>query len=222
VADVTVPGRTGTPVVNHALTWQAVANMAAGLACVAAAWWVYARGGEVFLLSSVDLGFHELGHLLVSWAPPMVAAWAGSITQLAVPLLMALYIGFVRRETFAAALMLAWFGTSAHNVAAYIADAPVQALPLFANGTHDWAYILGTTGRLAWSAPIAQGVMAVGLAALALGALVATVPLLTPALSVRSKSKQHARYAAEHAARAATLPRREPSNRPKGTMDYRR
>jgi hypothetical protein len=193
--------------------WRAVADIAAGLSCVAAAWWVFAMDGSVPLLSSVDLGFHELGHLLTAWAPPMVQAMAGSLTQLAVPTLLVLYFGFVRRESYATALMLAWLGTSAHGVGAYIADAPYQALPLFASGAHDWAYILGNSGRLGLALPLAQIVWALGLVILAAGTLIAIVPLVAPAMRVRSHSKLQARHEADQAARRATLPRREPRNR---------
>jgi len=214
VADIAIHGRSGSPVDANAITWRSVADIAAGLSCVAAAWWVFALNGSVPLLSSVDLGFHELGHLLTSWAPPMVQALAGSLTQLAVPLLLALYFGFVRRESYATALMLAWLGTSAHGVGAYIADAPYQALPLFANGAHDWAYILGNSGRLGLALPLSQVVYALGLLVLATGAIVATVSLLRPALRMRSLSKLQARHEAEQAVRRTTLPRREPRNRP--------
>lgn len=214
MADLAAPGRAGSHGDANRVTWHAVANMAAGLACVAAAWWVFAMGGTVLLLSSVDLGFHELGHLLTAWAPPMVQAYAGSLTQLAVPTVLVLYFGLVRRESYATALMLAWLGTSAHGVGAYIADAPYQSLPLLGNGTHDWTYILGSTGHLGLALPLAQIVYAVGLLLLAAGAIIAIVPLVTPALRVRSLSKLQVRRDAEQASRRATLPRREPRNRP--------
>ncbi len=97
-------------------------------------------------LDQFDLGMHELGHLLAGLMPRMVMFLAGSVMQVAVPLCLAAYFLLRRKEWASAGFCLAWAGTSARDVAVYVADAPVQALPLIGGGTHDWAYLLGPQG----------------------------------------------------------------------------
>ena len=130
------------------------------LACLALAWFPFVRDTRVPLLGGVDLGFHELGHMLTYWLPDTATAMMGSITQVAVPLGLAAYFGLWRKEYLGAGLCLAWAGTSAHDVSIYIADAPYQALALI-GGEHDWAFLLG--GSLDSAAGIARTVNGAGM-----------------------------------------------------------
>ncbi len=68
------------------------------------------------------------------------------LTAPAVPLALAWYFGLIRRDVAGGGFCLAWAGASAWDVSVYIADAPVQALPLVGAGEHDWAYLLGRRG----------------------------------------------------------------------------
>jgi hypothetical protein len=95
----------------------------------------------------VNLGFHELGHLVTYPLPNLVTASMGSITQVMVPVGLAAYFGWRSRDLLGAGLCLAWAGESAHEVSAYIADAPNELLPLI-GGHHDWAFILGSLDAL--------------------------------------------------------------------------
>jgi hypothetical protein len=119
----------------------------------------------------VDLGFHELGHLLAAPLPTMVTALAGSFVQVLVPVGLAVYFVLRQRDLVAGGLCLAWAGTSAQDVAVYIADAPFQLLDLI-GGEHDWAYILAMMGELDSAAGIASAVrvMAFVLAGAGIGA----------------------------------------------------
>lgn len=106
--------------------------------------WLGLRGGRVPLLAMADLGFHELGHLVgyVLRPPEVWTAALGSIFQVLVPVGLAGYFLGVRHDRLGGSVCLAWAATSAADVARYVADAPVEALPLI-GGTHDWATILG-------------------------------------------------------------------------------
>jgi hypothetical protein len=95
---------------------------------------------RVPLLAYVDLGFHELGHLLTYPLPDLLTAMAGSFVQVAVPLGLAAYF-FLRRDHAGSALCLGWAATSAYDVARYVADAPYERLELL-GGDHDWAFVL--------------------------------------------------------------------------------
>jgi hypothetical protein len=118
---------------------------------------------RVPLLGGVDLGFHELGHMLTYVFPDVISALMGSVFQVAVPLGLAAYFGLRRRDFLAAGLCLAWAGTSAVDVSVYVADAPFQRLPLI-GGSHDWAYLLGPAAfdNMDGAASIAANVKAVG------------------------------------------------------------
>lgn len=110
------------------------------------------------VLGLVDLGFHELGHLLFIWAPDLLTAAMGSIVQVAVPSGLAVYFARVRRERYSAALMVAWAGASARNAAVYVGDAPFERL-LLIGGDHDWAYIFHHFDAMSW-APRVAGLLA--------------------------------------------------------------
>lgn len=120
--------------------------LVAAAAILVMAFFVYVREVRVPLLGYVDLGFHELGHLIGYLIPisERLTAALGSITQILVPLGLAVYFLWWRRDEIAGALMLAWAGTSAWDASVYIADAPYETLPLI-GGDHDWAFLLGPT-----------------------------------------------------------------------------
>lgn len=133
---------------------------------------------RVPFLSLVDLGFHELGHLVTYPLPPVITAAAGSFFQIAVPFGLAAYF-FIRDEA-ATALCLGWSATNALDVARYMADAPYERLPLLGGGMHDWAYVFGHLNLMARSQEIADFVRLAGW----LMFIVATVILAWPYLKV--------------------------------------
>ncbi len=109
------------------------------------AWFAFVAHREVPVLDWFDLAVHEVGHMVMFFAPRMMMFLGGSVAQVAVPLALAWYFGLVRRDLAGGGFCLAWAGASAWDVSVYIADAPVQALPLI-GGEHDWAYLLGQRG----------------------------------------------------------------------------
>ncbi|HUR49005.1 MAG TPA: hypothetical protein VMY88_05670 [Acidimicrobiales bacterium] len=145
------------------------AKPAAGAAWCVLLGWFFVSGRQVPLLSLVDLGFHELGHLLTYPLPwELVTAAMGSVTQVAVPLGLAGYFLFLRGEPVSAGVCLAWTATSAWGVHAYIADAPNEQLPLI-GGDHDWAFILHELDQMGAAANLARVVWLFGLICLAAG-----------------------------------------------------
>lgn len=162
----------------------------------------------VFPLSHADLGFHELGHMLTMfWAPEPVVAFAGSFVQVAVPLGLALYFHFVRTQPFATSLMLAWAGSSASNVAIYIADATRRVLPLLGGQEgHDWAYLLGPGALNALDAAdaIAAGVQVLAAMLFASAVGVVAIGYFSPFAAAKRAEAQREYL--------ETLPVREPRN----------
>ena len=198
------PQPAGSPQPPAVHTWRWVFS---AMAVVALGWSSAVSGAQVPLLSGVDFGVHELGHLLTAWAPWVVTAAAGSVLQVAVPLGLAAYFGFARHEIWAAAPLMAWAGTSARNVAVYIADAPYQRLELWGGDgvLHDWAQLLA--GRpMQHAEQIAWVVNAIGWLLIAGGlGLVAWMAVAERLAAARFAAKR-----AADEARHATLPVREP------------
>lgn len=114
------------------------------------------------LFGALNLGLHEAGHLLFSWLPGQFLAVAGgTLLQLAAPLMAAAM--FIRQpDYFAVPVCGAWLGMNLYNVAAYMADARAQVLPLVTVGDgdcgaicHDWTYLLDTFGLLRFDTALA-------------------------------------------------------------------
>jgi hypothetical protein len=156
------------------MTRRSPAAWAGALAwCALLGWFAFVRSTRVPLLSLADLGFHELGHLVMYIVPvsELLTAAMGSIMQIAVPLGLAAYFWFVRRDHVATVVCAAWAATNFQDVSVYIGDAPHERLELI-GGEHDWAYVLGPEqlDRLDQASRIAGTVRGIGLV-LALTAL---------------------------------------------------
>jgi hypothetical protein len=141
------------PFIRSTLSWRLTSQwVVAILATCLLAGLTYSREGWVPWLSNVDLGVHELGHMLAFWAPELLLQAAGSFLQVAVPLAFAAYFFWARHDRFAVVLMLAWGAESLNNVSVYIYDATRMVLPLLGDdgsgAGHDWHNILSRLGLL--------------------------------------------------------------------------
>jgi hypothetical protein len=155
------------------------------------AWWAFVRDDRVPLLAFVNLGFHELGHLvcyLVPFVGTVVTAAAGSATQCAVSIGLAVYFLGWRRDRLAGAACLAWAAANLQEAAVYIADAPYEQLQLI-GGEHDWATVLGPEhlNRLQDAGSIASTVRGTGVVVLMAAVVLCLVTLATSG-SKRSSS----------------------------------
>lgn len=97
--------------------------------------------GEFTLLDNFHLIVHEAGHLIFSFLGVFVQTLGGTLMQVIIPILL-LLIFF--KSTMPKGMQVSFFllGHSFINISVYAADARAQALPLFGNGKHDWAYLL--------------------------------------------------------------------------------
>lgn len=124
----------------------------------------FVLGRDVPVLGLVDLGFHELGHLVTAPFGRTFSFFMGSGMQILVPAGLAGYFGLLRHDEMAAGLMVVWMGTSMQDVSVYVGDAPFQLLPLI-GGEHDWAYLLGHWGVMNRAEDLAGMVWTLGLLA---------------------------------------------------------
>jgi hypothetical protein len=154
--------------------------------CAVAGWFAFVRNGRVPLLSFVDFGFHELGHMVMYILPinQVLTAAMGSIFQIAIPAGLAAYFWFTRRDAVAGCVCAAWSATNFQDVSMYVADAPYERLELV-GGEHDWAFILGREhfDQLHNAQTIANVLRGAGIVLLAATFLVALYNLINPATS---------------------------------------
>lgn len=115
-------------------------------------WFRHAASPEYrSVFGGLNLGVHELGHIVFGPFGDVTAALGGSLLQCLVPVLgMAM---FVRQgDWFAVAFAFGWLATNLFEVSVYAADAVAMRLPLVTPGgghpIHDWNYILGALGWL--------------------------------------------------------------------------
>ncbi len=159
--------------------------------CGVAGWFAFLHNRRVPLLWYVDLGFHELGHLVMYIVPinEVLTAAMGSINQCAVPSGIALYFWFARRDRASACVCLAWAATNFQDASVYIADAPSQRLQLI-GGEHDWAFVLGPDhlNKLQDAQTIANAVRTVGLVILLFAIGVAVIELVGSSVANRDAS----------------------------------
>lgn len=173
-------------------------SIVSALASAGIGWCAFVADRPVPILDWFDLGIHEVGHLVAFPLPELLMFMAGSFAQIAFPAAMAAYFMWVRRDPASGGFCLAWAGTSAWDVAVYVADAPFQALPLVGGGRHDWAFILGHFDAVDQAGRVAGWIETTG-AVMVLAGMAAA--LLSTALPLRQ--------AAPSPVRRGSLPVRE-------------
>ncbi len=125
----------------------------AGVLLAVGCWGVLVAMGRStwWFLDGVNLIFHEAGHLIFFLGGEFVSILGGSLMQVLVP--AACGVAFIwQSQPFGAGLCGIWTGQSLVGVSIYIADARAQDLPLLGGDgvIHDWNYLLGRLGLLAW------------------------------------------------------------------------
>ena len=102
------------------------------------------------MFSGITLAFHEMGHLLFSFAGHFIMSFMGSGMQVLIPIIV--IIVFLRQpDYFGMAVGGFWLSFSLFELARYVGDARRMELPLVGftdDPEHDWHYLLGTLGLL--------------------------------------------------------------------------
>src|SRR5712672_4272616 len=130
--------------------WKPVSRIS-GIAwlCFYTLFLVYALASRsgFLILDFVNLIIHEGGHFFFSWFGNTIMILGGTLGELLVPLLWALYF-FWQREATGFAFCSFWFFENFPYIGTYMADARTQELPLVGSGDHDWAILFGQWGLL--------------------------------------------------------------------------
>ena len=95
--------------------------------------------------AGLTLVLHEMGHLFFSAFGQTLMLLGGSITQLAVPALVAVYLLFFQRDWFGLVVGVSWLCFSTFELATYVDDANKNQLALVGFGDkvlHDWDRLL--------------------------------------------------------------------------------
>jgi len=114
------------------------------------------------LLDHADLAIHEAGHVVFAPFGEFLGIAGGTLLQLIVPLVFCIYF-VLRRDFYAASILVFWVSQSLFNVATYVADARAQVLPLVGGEfvIHDWAWLLSRLQLLRQDQTLASLVRAV-------------------------------------------------------------
>jgi hypothetical protein len=131
--------------------WKPVSRVA-GIAwlCFYAIFLLYAftnRSGFL-ILDYVNLIIHEGGHFFFSWFGDTIRILGGTLGELLVPLLCALYFLW-HREATGFAFSSFWFFENFPYIGTYMADARSASLPLVGSDESDWTILFGQWGLLA-------------------------------------------------------------------------
>jgi hypothetical protein len=155
-----------------------------GVAAAAAAYflWAAAHPDSWRLVDGVNLVIHEAGHVVFGPFGEFLAIAGGSLFQVIVPAVFAVYF-YLNHKPYSCALVLFWTGESLLNVSVYAADSVAMQLPLLGgdNSIHDWNYMLDRLGLLRQTAGIALFIRALGTLLIVFAALWAIRTALRPA-----------------------------------------
>lgn len=143
-------------------------------------WKVFARGTMpeppgllLAILDGANLIFHEAGHVLFSPFGDFMQYLGGSLMQILIPGICAVYF-WMHEQRASCAVALFWAGESLTNVAIYVADGRRMELPLI-GGDHDWNYLLDRLDLLNQAESLGRLVFVLGMIAIlfSLGILIA-------------------------------------------------
>jgi hypothetical protein len=121
-----------------------------------------------WLLHSINLVFHEAGHVFFSPFGRFLHVLGGSLGQLIIP---AVVIGAFlwQRDTFGASVGLWWLGESFLDIAPYMNDARAGQLMLLGGVTgsevedyHDWEVLLTRLGLMQYDHLLARACFSIG------------------------------------------------------------
>jgi hypothetical protein len=109
----------------------------------------------------VNLMIHEAGHLFFSGGGHTLMLLGGTLSELLVPLLCALYFYF-HGQTYGFTFSTFWFFENFLYIGTYMKDARANALPLINSEIGDWTILFGRWGLLSFDLKIGQFVRTVG------------------------------------------------------------
>lgn len=113
----------------------------------------------VSLIGGLNLGIHELGHLVFSPFGIFISILGGTFFQVSAPVISMLNF-YRQNDFFAISICFGWLSINFFEISRYLADARAMNLPLVSamgagNPIHDWNYILNRMGILQYDTVLA-------------------------------------------------------------------
>jgi hypothetical protein len=102
--------------------------------------YAFADRSGFLIVDYVNLIIHEGGHFFFSWFGNTIMILGGTLGELLVPLLCAIYF-FWQRETTGFAFSSFWFFENFHYIGTYMADARTATLLLVGSEESDWTIL---------------------------------------------------------------------------------
>lgn len=136
---------------------------------------------EWHFIDSINLIFHEAGHMIVFFLGNVMQALAGSLFQILIPLIVTIYF-FKQKQKISSAICLMWAGQNFLNVSMYAKDAIVMQLPLLGGDSvhHDWNFILSNLNLLQSAPTIGNILYGIGVILICLGIIFALKYVFVP------------------------------------------
>jgi hypothetical protein len=109
----------------------------------------YANELHWSFIQSINLIFHEAGHVLFFMFGQFLSVCGGTFGEFGIPLIVTLSFAW-KRDVYGTGFGLWWLSTAFWSISIYARDARSQLLPLLGgeSSNHDWTYILGELGLL--------------------------------------------------------------------------
>jgi hypothetical protein len=123
--------------------------------------YAFTNRSSFLILDYANLIIHEGGHFFFSWFGNTIMILGGTLGELLVPLLCAIYF-FFQRETTGFTFSVFWFFENFPYIGTYIADARTAALPLVGSEESDWTLLFTQWGLLAQDQKIGGVVRTLG------------------------------------------------------------
>ncbi|MFZ2959509.1 MAG: hypothetical protein WA705_21690 [Candidatus Ozemobacteraceae bacterium] len=110
------------------------------------------------LFSAINLGIHEIGHMVFRFGGEFIGMLGGSIFQCGGPFFAA--VGLMQARDYRGIPFCGtWLASNIYEVGVYVGDARLQALhlvsPVTSHPIHDWHFILGKLKLLKWDTTFA-------------------------------------------------------------------
>lgn len=130
---------------------------------------------QLLILGSVNLAFHEAGHVMLGLGGQWIGVFGGTLFQIVWPAACLVHF-WLRRNVAGVLFGVFWIGHNLVDISFYLADAKGQNLILITGYSgsegsfHDWGFLLDSVGLRAYAVGLGRlvffaGLWLVGLAA---------------------------------------------------------
>lgn len=105
--------------------------------------WMIFTAAQPWIISSLNIFFHEAGHWIFYIFGDFIHALGGTLGEIIMPSLFIFHF-WMKRNLPGMIFGYWWLSTAFYSISIYASDARAMALPLIGGpGGHDWFYMLG-------------------------------------------------------------------------------